>query len=172
VEHHRDCQDTRRPIGGKGQLVKPGECSYDGAVAQPDVSFAALDRDIGERFQSLRRELGVHGFGINLIVLQPRQRGRIHAHEHQEEVYLVLEGELTLIVEGVEHVLGPDRLGRVGASTRRQLVNAGAQRLVLLALGGSGEHLGRDAHAWSSWEQEGPGLAPQEIPLPGDLPGA
>jgi uncharacterized cupin superfamily protein len=133
-------------------------------------SAASLNRDSGERFQSLRRELGIESFGINLIVLAPRQRGRVHAHERQEEVYLVLEGELTLIVDGIEHRLGPDQAARVGPATRRQLVNAGPQRLVLLALGGSGEHEGRDARAWASWDAEGPGGAPQDVPNPDDLP--
>jgi uncharacterized cupin superfamily protein len=141
-------------------------------MADPDVAFAALDRDSDERFQSLRRPLGVSSFGMNLIVLQPRQRGRIHAHEGQEEVYLVLEGELTLLVEGVEHVLGPDHLVRVGPAVRRQLVNTGPHRVVLLALGGSGDHDGRDGRAWTSWEDDGPGAPPQEIPLPDDLPAA
>jgi uncharacterized cupin superfamily protein len=141
-------------------------------MTEPDIAFAVLDRDSDERFQSLRRQLGVRAFGMNLIVLQPRQRGRIHAHEQQEEVYLVLEGELTLLVEGVEHIFGPDRLVRVGPTVRRQLVNAGAERLVLLALGGSGDHVARDGHAWTLWEDDGPGRPPQEIPLPDDLPSA
>jgi uncharacterized cupin superfamily protein len=137
---------------------------------QPGAAFAELDRDTVERFQSLRRELGVESFGINLIVLQAGQRGRIHAHDRQEEVYLVLEGELTLIVEEVTHVLGPDGLARVAPQQRRQLVNAGPKRLVLLALGGEGEHAGRDGRAWTSWEESDPGRSPQEIPLPEDLP--
>ncbi len=135
-----------------------------------DVSFATLERGSSERFQTLRRELGVSSFGINLIVLQPRQRARIHAHEHQEEVYLVLEGELTLALDGAQHLLGPDRLARVGARVRRQLVNAGEQPLVVLAIGASGEHAGRDGRAWSSWEEGGEGRPPQEVPLPEDLP--
>jgi mannose-6-phosphate isomerase-like protein (cupin superfamily) len=105
-------------------------------------------------------------------VLAPRQRGRIHTHEQQEEVYLVLEGELMLFVDGVAHVLGPDRVVRVGPGVRRQLVNAGPARLVLLALGGAGEHVGRDALAWASWDEEGPGRAPQDVPAPEDLPAA
>jgi len=139
-------------------------------MAEADVTLAALDRDSGERFQSLRRALGVSSFGINVIVLQPRQRGRIHAHERQEEVYLVLEGELTLVVDGAEHLLAADELARVGPSTRRQLVNAGSSRVVLVALGGSGEHDGRDARAWADWEDLGPGSPPQDVPAPSDLP--
>jgi uncharacterized cupin superfamily protein len=135
-----------------------------------DIAYSTIDRDSGDRFQSLRSDLGVSSFGMNVIVLQPGERGRIHAHEHQEEVYLVLEGELTLLVEGAENALGPDRLVRVGPSVRRQLVNAGRQRVVLLALGGSGEHVGRDGLAWSSWDEESPGRPPQAVPLPQDLP--
>jgi uncharacterized cupin superfamily protein len=138
-------------------------------VADADVTFAALDADTGERFQRLRRELGVESFGINLIVLQPGQRSRIHLHEHQEEVYLVLSGQLTLAVEGKEHVLARGCLARVGPSVRRQLVNRAAERVELLALGGAGEHESRDALAWSSWDEEGPGKSPGEVPLPEDL---
>ena len=139
-------------------------------MTEPDITIASLQRSAGERFQALRRELGVSSFGMNLIVLQSRERGRIHAHENQEEVYLVLEGELTLLVEGSEHKLGPDEAVRVGPAERRQLVNAGDERLVLLALGGAGEHAGRDGLAWESWDQGGPGRPPQEVPLPQDLP--
>jgi len=135
-----------------------------------DVSFAALDPGDGERFRSLRRELGVQSFGMNLITLRPGERGRIHAHERQEEVYVVLEGELTLVLEGAEHVLERWRLARVGPSVRRQLVNRGTQALVLLALGGSGAHSGRDGRAWTSWEEGGEGRPPQEVPLPHDVP--
>jgi uncharacterized cupin superfamily protein len=141
------------------------------ADPQPDIAFAAVDRETGERFQRLRRELGVHSFGINVLVLQPGQRGRIHAHERQEEVYLVIEGELTLVIEGEEHPLGRGRLARVGPAVRRQLVNKGPERLALLALGGSGEHAGRDGKAWESWEEGGPGRAPQDVPMPPDLAG-
>lgn len=141
-------------------------------MAEPDIAFTSLAPGSGERFQSLRRELGVSSFGMNLITLQPRERGRVHAHERQEEVYVVLQGELTLIVEGEEHVVGRAGLARVGPKVRRQLVNGGDERLVLLALGGTGEHAGRDGRAWESWDEGGPGRPPQEIPLPDDLPEA
>ena len=52
---------------------------------------------------------------------------------------------------------------------RRQLVNRGSERLVLIALGGAGEHESRDALAWESWDEEGPGRQPQDVPLPDDL---
>src|SRR3954451_18283856 len=129
-----------------------------------------LDLDTTERFTALRRALGVSTFGMNLIVLQPRQRGRIHRHERQEEVYLVLEGTLTLVVEGEELDLGEGELARVGPGVRRQLINRGPGRLALIALGGAEAHEGRDGLAYASWE-ETEGRPPPDVPLPDDLPG-
>jgi len=134
------------------------------------TSRTRLDPDGEERFVSLRRALGVTSFGINQLVLEPRQRGRIHRHERQEEVYLVLEGTLTLVVEGEEETVEPGELVRVAPQVRRQLVNRGPERLVMVALGGDGEHVGRDGEAFADWG-EVRGAPPQEVPLPEDLPG-
>lgn len=122
-----------------------------------------------ERFLSLRHDLGVSSFGINELILRPGQRGRIHRHDRQEEVFLVLEGELTLIVEGEEHELGAGMLIRVAPELKRQLVNRSDLPLVVLALGGAGEHHSRDGEAFTEWDQER-GAPPPEVPLPEDLP--
>src|SRR5215216_4027635 len=135
---------------------------------QDGVSVATLDRDGAERFQALRRELGVSSFGLNLIRLRPRERGRIHRHKRQEEVYLVLEGTLTLGVEGEERELPLGSLARVAPSVRRQLSNRGNERLLLLAIGAAEPHAGRDGAAFESWE-ETEGRPPPEVPLPPDL---
>jgi len=127
-----------------------------------------LDPDVGERFLPLRRQLGVSSFGMNQLVLEPGQRGRIHRHARQEEVYLVLEGTLTLVIEEEPTDLGEGELMRVGPDLRRQLVNLGPGRVVLLALGGAGEHQGRDGQAFGSWTDESP-VSPQEMPMPPDL---
>jgi uncharacterized cupin superfamily protein len=139
-------------------------------MAEPDVAFTTIDNPAGERMVTLRRQLGVSSFGMNLMTLAPRQRNRIHLHERQEEVYLVLEGELTLAVEGEEHTVARGGVVRVGPSVRRQLINRGTTTLVLLALGGAGEHASRDARAWEAWDEDGAGRPPQDVPLPADLP--
>jgi hypothetical protein len=42
---------------------------------------------------------------------------------------------------------------------------------VLVALGATGEHIGRDGRAWESWDEDrDAGRAPQDVPLPADLP--
>jgi mannose-6-phosphate isomerase-like protein (cupin superfamily) len=134
------------------------------------VAFARIDPDGEDRFQRLRAELGVSSFGMNLIRLRPGERGRIHRHLHQEEVYLVLQGALTLEVEGEPRALQRGELARVAPDLRRRLVNRGREPLLLLALGGAKEHEGRDGRAWSDWEEPGEGRQPQEVPLPEDVP--
>src|ERR1700750_2841013 len=117
------------------------------------ISTTRLRDDLDERFNPLRRQLGVTSFGINQMLLEPGQRSRIHRHREQEEVYLVLEGTLTLTFDGGEElVLGPEQLVRGPPDGRRQLTNFGRSRLVLLALGGAGEHHSRDAEAFTAWE--------------------
>ena len=75
---------------------------------------ARINPDVGERFLPLRRRLGVSSFGMNQIVLEPGQRGRIHRHQRQEEVYLVLEGRLDILIDGEESELGAgEQLGGV-----------------------------------------------------------
>jgi uncharacterized cupin superfamily protein len=133
------------------------------------TATARLQDDPEDRFVRLRAELGVSSFGLNQIVLRPGQRGRIHRHEHQEEVYLVLDGTLTLVLEGEETTLGRGELVRVGPEIRRQLVNRGPGTLSLLALGGAGEHAGRDGLAYADWDSGEP-VSPRDLPLPEDLP--
>jgi len=136
------------------------------------VTRTRLDPDSPERFVPLRRRLGVESFGINQLVLQPGEQGRIHRHLRQEEVYLVLEGTLSLAFgPGEELDLGPGELVRVPADVRRRLINRGPARLVLLALGGDGEHKGRDGEAFADWAAS-EGVAPQDLPLTADLAAA
>jgi mannose-6-phosphate isomerase-like protein (cupin superfamily) len=137
-------------------------------LVQDGTTRTTLEHWAPDRFVALRRQLGVTTFGMNQIVLEPGQRGRIHRHLRQEEVYLVLEGRLTLMIEGEENELVDGELIRVAPRLRRQLVNRGPGRLLLLALGGANDHRGRDAEAFASWADE-VAVSPQEIPLPADL---
>lgn len=132
-----------------------------------EITTARLEQSAPERFVRLRKPLGVTSFGINQLVLEPGQRMRIHLHERQEEVYLVLAGRLTIVVEGEDHEFGPDELVRVPPHVRRQLVNHGPDRVSLLALGGAGEHEPRDAKAFVAWDAEPQDVA--DVPFPDDL---
>jgi mannose-6-phosphate isomerase-like protein (cupin superfamily) len=153
-------RSERRPDAGAGIL----------GGMETGVAFATIDPDGEDRFQRLRQELGVSTFGLNLLRLRPGAGGRIHRHDHQEEVYLVLEGTLTLVVEGEPRELRRGDLARVAPDVRRQLVNRHPGPLLLLALGGAIAHEGRDGHAYEAWDETGEGRRPQEVPLPDDVP--
>ncbi len=135
---------------------------------QGGTDRARVDPETAERFTSLRRALGVTAFGINQMVLRPGQRMRIHRHARQEEVYLVLEGRLTVTIEAQDALLDPGELMRVAPDVRRQLVNRGPERVVVIALGGEGDHDSRDAEAFTAWDQT-TGAQPRDVPLPDDL---
>ena len=128
-----------------------------------------LQNEPEDRFVRLRAELGVSSFGLNQITLRPGQRGRIHRHEHQEEVYVVLDGTLSLLLEGEETTVGRGELIRVGPEVRRQLVNRGPETVRLLAIGGAGDHEGRDGLAYASWDATD-AVSPRDMPMPEDLP--
>ena len=136
---------------------------------EPGISVSRVDLESSERFQLLRRELGVSTFGLSVIRLRPGQRGRIHRHLHQEEVFLVLDGRLTIVAEGEERDLGIGEVCRVAPDIRRQILNRGPHLLVLLAIGGANEHESRDGVAYASWDDQD-GLPPAESPVPDDLP--
>jgi quercetin dioxygenase-like cupin family protein len=135
------------------------------------VSATRLDEPPEQRFARLRAPLGVNSFGINVLTFESGQRNRIHRHKRQEEVYVVLEGTLTLLVEGEpnEYLVGD--VVRVAPDVRRQLVNRGPAALRLLAVGGDveHEHEPRDAEAFNAWGETEPGT-PQTVPVPDDLP--
>lgn len=131
---------------------------------------ARLQPEAPEGFVGLRKELGVSSFGMNQINLDPKRRGRIHRHERQEEVYLVISGELTVEVEDAgPQVLTAGELLRVGPELKRQISNRSDERVVVLVLGAYGEHEGRDGEAFTEWDQE-VGAPPQEVPMPDRLP--
>src|SRR3954451_24066749 len=108
---------------------------------QSGVSFAQLDPDTEERFLPLRRMLGVSSFGLNQIILRPGQRGRIHRHKTQEEVYIVLEGTLSLVFEDEVKELRKGEIARVGPEVRRYIANRHPEDVLLIALGGALEHV-------------------------------
>jgi mannose-6-phosphate isomerase-like protein (cupin superfamily) len=160
-----DIGQVRETMREHDEMPRP---SQEASGVRDGVSVAALDFEGEDRFQRLRRELGVSTFGLNLIRLRPGQQGRIHRHEHQEEVYVVLDGTLTLEVEGEPRELARGSAVRVGPGMRRRLSNRGSEPLAVLAMGGAEPHEGRDARAFTSWEDE-TGAPPQQVPLPPDL---
>src|SRR3954464_5229717 len=115
------------------------------------ASYAKLAPAHDARLMSPPRQPGVTTFGINQILLRPGQRGRIHRHTTQEEVYIVLEGTLSLVFEDEGSELGKGEIARVAPEVRRYLANRHPENVLLIALGGAREHVGRDGEAFGDW---------------------
>jgi uncharacterized cupin superfamily protein len=110
-------------------------------------AVAHLD-DLGEGpgFRKIRQPLGVTAFGVNAVVLPPATTSRRHYHERQQELYLVLEGEIEIeFGDGSRHTLRPGGLARVDASTVRSLRNASeTEDATYFCVGGADGYVGRD----------------------------
>ncbi len=71
----------------------------------PD-EFAASVKDREKR--ALGDALGLKQFGVNLVRLGPGvMSSQRHWHSHEDEFVIVLEGELALVTDGGEQILGP-----------------------------------------------------------------
>jgi uncharacterized cupin superfamily protein len=99
----------------------------------------------GPGFRKIRGALGVTEFGVNAIVLPPSYESRRHFHERQQELYVVLRGEIEFRLGDERRVLGPGGLARVDAGTVRSLYNTSpSDEAVYLCVGGAGGYVGRD----------------------------
>jgi len=99
----------------------------------------------GPGFRKIRNELGVTEFGVNAIVLPPAYESRRHLHERQQELYVVLEGEIEFRLGDERRVLGRGGLARVDPETVRSLYNTSpTEEAVYLCVGGAGGYVGRD----------------------------
>lgn len=99
--------------------------------------YAGKNAIPGIRFRAMRSALGVSAWGMNVIELDPGCTGypeHDHEKDGQEEVYVVLEGTITLQVAGVEQTLSEGAFVRVGPETKRKFVTK-ASGAKLLALG-------------------------------------
>ena len=70
----------------------------------------------------------------------------LHVHPHEDETFVVLEGEILVHVEGAEHPVGPGGVAVVPRGTRHAfLVTSETARILALQTPGSGEAFYRDA---------------------------
>ena len=79
-------------------------------------------------------------FGIRLHVLEPGEPNGLYHSESEQEDFLVLSGECTLLVEGEERLLRPWDFLHSPAGTEHIFVGAGEGPCVMLMAGGRSEN--------------------------------
>ena len=104
------------------------------------------DLGSGPGFRKVRTPLGVTEFGVNAVVLPPGYETPAHAHERQQELYLVLSGEVEFeFGDGERRRLGPGGLARVDPPTARRLRNlSDTEEATFFCVGAAGGYVGRD----------------------------
>jgi len=112
------------------------------------ASTDEIDSIVPEEFGGMwffRDALGCENLGITLLELEAGGKGKPHDHadEGHEEVYLVVDGELTVELGGEEddpetaETLVAGEAIRVAPETRRQLHNRGDERVRIVVAGAS-----------------------------------
>lgn len=76
-------------------------------------------------WQLVRRTLGIESFGINAVGIPPGEQ--IPEHDEldrdQEELFLVLEGEPTLVIDGEDHAAPAGTFVRLDPEHKRTVRN-------------------------------------------------
>jgi quercetin dioxygenase-like cupin family protein len=79
----------------------------------------------------------------------------LHTHPHEDETFIVLEGEILVHVEGTEHRVGPGGVAVVPRGSRHAfMVTSEIARILALQTPGSGEAFYRDASEPSTDETD------------------
>jgi uncharacterized cupin superfamily protein len=96
------------------------------------MSLTIVHRDDLEQTGSwslVRRSLGIASFGVNLVEIAPG--AAIPEHDEtardQEELFVVLSGAATLVVDGVDHPAPAGTFARLDPEPTRTVRNDGAE---------------------------------------------
>jgi quercetin dioxygenase-like cupin family protein len=76
----------------------------------------------------VRRSIGLQAFGMNVVDIEPGERIPEHdeTERDQEEVFLALRGDATIVVDGAEHDLPEGSFARLDPHLMRTVTNNGA----------------------------------------------
>jgi uncharacterized cupin superfamily protein len=112
------------------------------------MSFKLAHQDDCEatgNWRLVRRTLGLQAFGINLVEIHPGEQIPEHdeTDRDQEEVFYVLSGSPTLVIDGEANPLRAGTFARIDPAHSRTVSNRGdepASVLVISAPRSSGYH--------------------------------
>jgi quercetin dioxygenase-like cupin family protein len=100
--------------------------------------FDEMEPLLGGFFRRARASLGATAFGMQVIQMPAGADfypNHDHAHDGQEEVYVVLGGSAEFEIDGERTSVGPDTAVRVAPATKRR-IHPGPDGVRILAVGG------------------------------------
>jgi uncharacterized cupin superfamily protein len=100
-------------------------------------SYAIVHSDELERtgnWRLVRRSLECAAFGVNLVQIMPGESLPEHdeVERDQEELFFVLTGDPSLLIDGVEHPIPSGTFARVDPDHRRTVRNHGEETASVL----------------------------------------
>lgn len=103
--------------------------------------FEEMEGSGGCTWRLARKTLGAKAFGFNVVDLAPG--GELPAHDEaesgQEEVFVVLDGQATLVADDDEVNAEPGTFIRYGSGVRRTVRNSSDSDVRLLLIGVPGD---------------------------------
>ncbi|WP_415381229.1 cupin domain-containing protein [Halosimplex sp. TS25] len=90
---------------------------------------------VGGGLHFLRDELDCENLGVSLLECEPGWEGKPHDHadDGQEEVYVLVEGEATVTVDGEDVEMSEGDALRIAPEERRQIENGDGESTFVLA---------------------------------------
>ena len=99
--------------------------------------FEEMEGSGGATWRLARKTLGAEAFGFNVVDIEAG--GEIPAHDHtgdnQEEVFIILEGQGTLVTDGEEHDAPAGTFCRLAPEVNRTIRNTSDANVRALLIG-------------------------------------
>jgi quercetin dioxygenase-like cupin family protein len=109
----------------------------DGFTIKRIDEFEEMEGSGNATWRLARKTLGAESFGFNVVDIGPG--GQIPEHDHtgdnQEEVFIVLDGQATIVANGEEHDGPPGTFCRYAPDVRRTIRNDSDANVRALLIG-------------------------------------
>jgi uncharacterized cupin superfamily protein len=109
----------------------------DGYSVKHRDEFEAMEGSGGSTWRLARKALGESAFGFNLVEIAPG--GQIPEHDEaqsgQHELYVILEGEAVLRIDGEEHPAPAGTFASLEPAPTRTILNRSESTVTALLIG-------------------------------------
>jgi quercetin dioxygenase-like cupin family protein len=109
----------------------------DGYTIKRIDEFEEMEGSGGATWRLARKSLGAEAFGFNVVDIEAG--GEIPAHDHtgdnQEEVFIILEGQGTIVTNDEEHDAPPGTFCRFAPEVKRTIRNESDAPIRALLIG-------------------------------------